>query len=171
MTVTALIGALLALMPAVRPKTEREIDRSELLRLERDLHLQKLVAAHWKDEAQRIAIQSRCERDTLQARIAGLERERDDWQARAMRWPVEQAMHQQAQQYQALANQQAQQALAQQQAHAYANAMYGTAASQALAQQLAQYQGMLGAQPASVFDGWCNCVPSRSQVWAANRGD
>jgi len=39
MTVTALIGAFLSLMPAARPKTEREIDRSELLRLERDLHL------------------------------------------------------------------------------------------------------------------------------------
>jgi len=150
MTVTALIGAFLSLMPAARPKTEREIDRSELLRLERDLHLQKLVAAHWKDEAQRIAIQSRQEREALQARIAGLERERDDWQARAMRWPVEQAQMQQAQQ--ALAQQQANLALAQQ-------------------AQLAQYQGMLGAQPASVFDGWCNCVPSRSQVWAANRGD
>jgi len=152
MTVTALIGAFLSLMPAARPKTEREIDRSELLRLERDLHLQKLVAAHWKDEAQRIAIQSRQDREALQARIA-LERERDNWQARAMRWPVEQqAGRQQAQMQQALAQQQANLALAQQ-------------------AQLAQYQGMLGAQPASVFDGWCNCVPSRSQVWAANRGD
>jgi len=139
MTVTALIGAFLSLMPAARPKTEREIDRSELLRLERDLHLQKLVAAHWKDEAQRIAIQSRQEREALQARIAGLERERDDWQAQ----------RQQAQMQQALANQQANLPLA----------------------QLAQYQGMLGAQQASMFDGWCNCVPSRSQVWAANRGD
>jgi hypothetical protein len=147
MTATALIGALLALLPAARPKTDRDekIERLErqLADANRDLHVQKLIAAHWKDEAKRIAIQSRQEREVLQMRIVGLERERV--QNRFLDG------YQQAQQYQALANQQA--------------------AQQA---QVAQYSGvgLLGAQQGwADRQGFCNCVPSRSQVWAANQGD
>jgi hypothetical protein len=62
------------------------------------------------------------------------------------------------------------------QAQAQMNAMqmqYAAAQNQMAAQQSPFYgQGLSQMQRAlnPDFDGFCNCVPSRSQVWAANRG-
>ena len=151
MTMTAIIGALVALVPPaiLRPKTDREIERlRELVRLERalasaerDLSLQKSLTKHWKEEAKRIATQTR----ELREEVDRLREDRDnrDLQAQYAFW---------LRQSQAFASQYAQ-AQAQQ--------------AQALAQQaphLRQLQWEEGR-----WGGYCNCVPGRSQVWAAEQ--
>ena len=117
--------------------------------------------------------------------LAELRRDRDDWRSRADAWraraierieaasprhPLDGAQigrptALQAQQLQGLA-QQAQNALAQQnnlQQHAAMQQNLQNA--QLYGQILLQHQG-LGAQALN-NDMWCNCVPSRAQVWTA----
>lgn len=65
-----------------------------------------------------------------------------------------------------------QQAALQMQAQGQLNALYnnGLAQQNAHQAQLAQYHNhALGAQSLIDTELWCNCVPSRSQVWAAHR--
>ena len=121
--------------------------------------------------------------DALEARVAFLEGERDDWRARAEAWreraidridarppqpagpdfrPPELARAQELQWYAA------QQQLAQQSQN------YQQCAQMAQQNQLAAQQNLYN--PAVYGPGvdpelWCNCVPSRAQVWAARPGD
>lgn len=147
MTITALIGALVALLPRPeRPAPEEDlIDRQRCLidklnasharlvdhieRLERELLTEQHLTTHWREAAQRIAKQSREYREQYQPQQL------------------------QAQQLQALAYAQA---------RALAYAQQNTLQAQAQQAQLAQNAGMQNAQ---AFGGYCNCVPSRSQVW------
>lgn len=146
MTMTAIIGALVALVPPaiLRPKTDREIERlRELVRLERalasaerDLSLQKSLTEHWKEEAKRIATQTR----ELREEVDRLREDRDNRDLQAQYAFLRQS------QSQALANQNA---WAAQQAQALGS------------RQLQWEEGRWG--------GYCNCVPGRSQVWAAEQ--
>ena len=131
MTLTALVGALVALVPAVpkpkpKPKGELEIERLErtvetleyeLESVTRELANERRLSTHWIGEASRISRTARVDREQFEGL---LQRER------------------------------------QQQAHAnYASAQ------RAQAMQDIAYQQQLAQQ------AFCNCVPSRSQVWGA----
>jgi hypothetical protein len=150
MTVTALIGALVALLPPglLRPQTAPEIERlreeerraRELSNAHANLAIQKLLTAHWRDEAMRLAKQNRLEREQW-------ERERDQLVQAALGGQINARLQQQ--QYSALA-QQAQ------------NAQFS--AQSLLGQQNAAFQGLLG-----TFGELCNCVPGRHQVFEAER--
>jgi len=150
MTLTAIIGALAALAPPaiLRPKTDREIERlRELVRLERalasaerDLSIQKSLTEHWKEEAKRIAIQTR----ELREEVDRLREERDNRDLQR-----QYAFLQQQSQSQALANH-----------SAWAQAQQAQLAQQAQAQQALGFRWE---------EGFCNCVPGRSQVWAAEQ--
>ena len=149
MTLTAFVGALLALLPRpekpvpipVESEVERltkENDRLErsharlvdhIERLERELLLEQHLCTHWREAAQRIAKQSREEREARELRLS--------------------------QEALALYQHQTQQ-------NAQAQAQLGM---QQCAMQNAQ--AALGMQ--NVFGGFCNCVPSRSQVWEEER--
>jgi pantothenate kinase-related protein Tda10 len=133
---TALVGALVALLPPALFSDKKKSYLSEengrlrrshaqlidhIERLERVLALEQSMVAHWREEARRLAMMSREGREAAEARRhAAL----------------------QAQQYNALANQQL-----------------------AAQNTLAQYQ-----QQANAYEGWCNCVPSRAQVWGSQNG-
>jgi hypothetical protein len=165
MTVTALIGALVALLPPglLRPQTAPEIERlreeerraRELSNAHANLAIQKLVTQHWKDEARRLVNLHLVERDQWQRERQRLESERDHWQARAQGFPLG-GQHAQAENYQ---RQYQYQALAQAQQNQQAQA-------QQLGMQLLQnaFQGPLG-----TFGELCNCVPGRHQVFEAER--
>ena len=104
----------------------------------------------------------------LEAQRDELRRERDDWRARAEAWRARAITNipptQELQWYAARPQyHQAQQQLAQQnQAYQQQNAQ--------MAQQNLYQQGLLGAQGLNP-ELFCNCVPSRAQVWAARPGD
>jgi hypothetical protein len=73
------IGALLALLPPslLKPKTEAEIERlreeerrdRELANAVSALAVEKLVSAHWRDEAKRLATQNRVDREMYERLI------------------------------------------------------------------------------------------------------
>ena len=124
MTLTAIVGALMALLPKpekpVQSLVDSEVDRltrsharlvDHIERLERELLLEQHLCTHWREAAMRIAQRSREERE---------ERERQ-------------------QQYQ--------------------NAAYYQ--QQLLAQNLLAAQN----QQAQHWQGFCNCVPSRTQMF------
>ena len=143
MTLTALVGALVALVPAVpkpkpKPKHELEIERLnrrvetleyELESVTRELANERMLSTHWIGEASRIAKQARVEREQFS-------------------------------QYNALAQQLANQPQNPQQALAQALQAQQNIDYQQQRQQLAQQQ-------AQNYSSFCNCVPSRSQVWGA----
>ena len=176
MPMTTLIGALVALLPRPtldkadarfiagydaglkdgrREGQEAQVEAERLTRsharlvdhietLEREILLEQHICAHWKEEAERLARQSTALR---------LRAEAQEQQALQVARPQH---HQGIQQYQtprwaemnrrsAMAYAQAQQHLANQQAQ--------------LANQQAQNQQ-------NAYAGFCNCVPSRAQVWA-----
>ena len=145
MTLTAIVGALMALVASpkrLERSQARLVDRIE--RLERELALAQAVLEHWRDEAARLARVSRDYRA-----------DRDRWRDFANRAPqqAQQAMLQaQAQQGQQLALAQGQQAQGQQ--LAYNGLPPGAGAMQQM----------------QTFEGFCNCVPSRAQVWGAQHG-
>ena len=159
MTLTAIVGALVALLP--RPERPVQIpvvdevarlteenkqlrrSRSQLFdhiqMLEREILTEQHLCTHWRETAQRLAKQSREDREAAEkARDALADYTRRELHAL---WP---------QQQQNLALLQAQGA--QQQMQAAQNA------------QLAQYAGLQNA-----FGGFCNCVPGRSQVFLAEQ--
>jgi tRNA U38,U39,U40 pseudouridine synthase TruA len=95
--------------------------------------------------------------EELEVRLDSARTEAKDWEVVSSAW---RARYEQAVFPYAQAQQQQMAAALQHQA-----AMNAQMAMQA--NSLHQYQqGMLGAQN---FDGFCNCVPSRSQMWHANR--
>lgn len=179
------IGALVALVPARKDPRDIEIERlnrshaqlaDHIEDLEREIAIQRSLKAHWRDEAKRIARQARETRQQRE-RLATV-----GWQEHAA-----QAF---AQESQLLALQAAQQtfaAQAQAQQNIYNQGMLGQHAQQnALSAMQAQHyasmvpsdlgQGQLGQgrspqnMPQGAFDGFCNCVPSRAQVWGAQHG-
>jgi hypothetical protein len=159
------IGALVALLPRpVKPvqiPVESEVERlkqvidglnrsharllDHIETLEREFLLEQHICAHWKEEAERLAYHSRAERER---------RERDHLAAQALQQnPLPPPNWAEMNRRSAMAYAQAQQNLANQQAQ--------------LAQYAGQAQGLQGA-----YEGFCNCVPSRAQVWgAAREGD
>ena len=99
----------------------------------------------------------RPEREDPARAIAELEAQRDDWRARAEAWRARAITNipptQELQWYAA-----AQQLAQQNQAYQQQNAK--------MVQQNLYQQGLLGAQGLNP-ELFCNCVPSRAQVWAA----
>jgi len=91
----------------------------------------------------------------LKVDLADARRDRDDWRAQAEAWRV---------------RQEAAAEMGQAELYAYVQAQYAQQASQ---QQYAAMQQNL--QNAQAFgqgnELWCNCVPSRAQVWASGAGD
>jgi hypothetical protein len=98
MTLTALVGALLALVPAApkpkpKPKHELEIERLsrrvetleyDLESAGRELAAERLISTHWIGEASRIAKQAREERERRDgSRHAALYAQHDAQQAQA----------------------------------------------------------------------------------------
>jgi hypothetical protein len=126
----------------------RLVDHIETL--EREILIEQHICAHWKEEAERLAkhaIASRL-RGEAQEQQALMMRQHQglqplptpSWAEMNGRSAMAYAQMQSAQQHQ-LANLQAQ-----------------------FAQHAGQAQGLQGA-----FEGFCNCVPSRAQVWGAPR--
>jgi hypothetical protein len=125
----------------------RLVDHIETL--EREILLEQHISTHWKEEAERLAKHS----------IASRLRAEAQEQAALMR---------QYQGLQPMRPADGRQALAQAQTNA-ALAQQHQLAAMGQAQNLqAQYAGLQGA-----YQGFCNCVPSRAQVWGAmaDRGE
>jgi hypothetical protein len=116
----------------------RLVDHIETL--EREILLEQHICAHWKEEAERLA---------KHAIASRLRAETQEQQALQQQYQGLQPMRP-ADGRQAMAYAQANAALAQQAQHQLANY-----ANQA---QALQWRGD--------YDGFCNCVPSRAQVWA-----
>jgi hypothetical protein len=149
MTLTAIVGALIALVPAAKSATrDAEIERLEraIENLERDLLIQRDLTVHWRETAQRIAKQNR------EAREAHV-RERAGWQ-----------QHNPVREQQEAINRQAQLMAQAMQAQHYASMVPSDLGQGQLGQQAAQNQ------PMQHWEGFCNCVPSRAQVWGAQGG-
>jgi predicted RNase H-like nuclease (RuvC/YqgF family) len=120
----------------------RLVDHIETL--EREILVEQHICRHWKEEAERLARASREARE---------ERDR-----RALQTQLQMLQSQAAQQQLGLQQNQ--------QLAAYADPALQTA-----------HENMLGAQNAlaaynqQAYAGFCNCVPSRAQVWGAQRQD
>jgi hypothetical protein len=162
LTLTAFVGALVALLPRperpVQIPVESEVERltkenarlqrsqarlvDHIERLEREILLEQHLTTHWRETAQRIVKQAREAREAF-------DREREQLQRVGPLWLPEQN----------LALLQAQGELAQMQAAQQAQC------AQAQAQQNQNFRWR------GDYEGFCNCVPSRSQVWEANRGE
>ena len=165
MTLTAIVGALLALLP--RPERPVQIpvvdevarlteENKQLKRsrrqlfdhihlLEREILTEQHLCTHWRETAQRLAKQSRENREAAEKAREALA----DYTRRDLRLSQEALALYQQQQNRALLQAQG----AQQQMQA----------AQAQQAQLA-YAGMQNA-----FGGYCNCVPGRSQVFLAEQ--
>ena len=156
------IGALVALVPARKDPRDIEIERlnrshaqlaDHIEDLEREIAIQRSLKAHWRDEAKRIARQARETRQQRE-RLATV-----GWQEHA-------AQTQQNIYNQGMLGQHAQQnALSAMQAQHYAS-MVPSDLGQGQLGQGRSPQNM----PQGAFDGFCNCVPSRAQVWGAQHG-
>ena len=141
MSMTAIIGALVALLPQAQPKPtlESEIARLRLENmnlarsharlvdhieaLEREILAERHISIHWKAEAGRLAIQSR------EAREARERREQINGR------------------------------------NALAFAQYAQQNALLAQQQSIQAQQNIQAQQQFQDGSFCNCVPSRAQVW------
>jgi hypothetical protein len=130
----------------------RLVDHIETL--EREILLEQHICAHWKEEAERLAKHASASR----LRAETLERDRQDVRYQALM----------AQAQNPLASQQAQQNIANQQFAQQAQQNIAMAQQQNLANYANQAQGL---QWRGDYDGFCNCVPSRAQVWGADRGE
>jgi chromosome segregation ATPase len=162
------IGALVALLPPalLQPKREKPPVESEVERLrgvvdglnrsharlldhietlEREILIEQHLCAHWKEEAERLAKHAVASRQRAEA----LERDRQDVQYQAQMNGRNALAYAQMQQ--------AQQNLASHLQQNHAN-------QQQLAAFAPQVQGLQGAA-----QGFCNCVPSRAQVWGQRR--
>jgi DNA repair ATPase RecN len=147
MSMTAIIGALVALLPGANPsKTLARVDenldqieidrlRNEINRLDRELAIQREMTDHWKKRAMQFAARSRSYRERFELARA---------HARELHAPAAQL-----QQYQLNAQLFAQQAQAQ----------------RAQLQQYAQIGSQLNfAQQAQALDV-CHCVPGRAELF------
>jgi gas vesicle protein len=173
LTLTAFVGALVALLPRPEKPTQiavvDEIDRltqenKQLARsrrqlfehihmLEREILTEQHLCTHWRETAQRLAQQSRENREAAEKAGDALA---DYTRRRELRL---------SQEAQAQANMQA--AMQAQHYAAMVPSDLGWAQlGMQNAAQPAQYAGLQNA-----FGGFCNCVPSRAQVWAADRGE
>ena len=134
MTLTAIVGALVALLPAVKralDKTDPRFvagydaglndGRLEAENLERDLSIQRQLVDHWQGQARILA--------------QALRRERE---GRAHEAPRQMAY-----------------------------AQWQSSQAAARDQQFAIQQQYGAQQNGLAFEGLCNCVPSRAQVWGA----
>jgi hypothetical protein len=150
MSMTAIIGALVALLPGANPgKTLARVDenldqieidrlRNEINRLDRDLAIQREMTDHWKKRAMQFAARSRGYRQRFELARA---------HARELHAPAAQP-----QQYQLNAQALAQQAQLQQ-------------ARLQQYQQYAQLGSQLNfAQQAQALDV-CHCVPGRAELF------
>ena len=174
MTLTAIIGALVALLPPalLQPKdkdseaeklaranarlidhiqslerellTERHLTQTrieEIETLNRDLAVQRDLARHWRGETMRVAERARENRDAAEKAQTAL------------------ARHVRSNPYDG------RQALAWAQQNALQNAQTQIAQLNQLT-QLNQLNQLTQQAQQGAFDGFCNCVPSRAQVWA-----
>jgi len=136
----------------------RLVDHIETL--EREILLEQHICAHWKEEAERLAKQSReareqDERNALQAHMQALQVARPQY-------------HQGIQQYQGLQPTSRWAEMNGRSAMAYAQAQQHLANQQNLANQQHQLAQQVprALQWQGDYAGFCNCVPSRAQVWA-----
>jgi len=123
--IASTVGALMALLPAARPKPTRD-ERIEELRRQlddayRELDLERDLTAHWREQARLMAVQVREQREARE-----LVREQEQMR------------------------------------------MNGRNA-RAYAQQNAQAQAQAQISPLAQYQGFCNCVPSRAQMFAAEQ--
>jgi len=127
--IASAVGALMALLPAARPKPTRDERIEELQRqlddAYRELDLERDLTAHWREQARLMAVQLREQRET-RSRVC------DQEQAA---WLLRERLNAQVLQAQAQAQ------------------MLGS---------LAQYQNQ-------AYGPFCNCVPSRAQMFAAEQ--
>jgi hypothetical protein len=129
----------------LRRSHARLVDHIETL--EREFLIEQHISTHWKAEAERLAKHASAARERAEA-----QEQQALMTQRQGRQPLRPADGRQAMAYAQMSAQQ----LAQQADNlAWRNQ-----------QQLGQAQGLQGA-----FEGFCNCVPSRAQVWGANRGE
>jgi hypothetical protein len=126
----------------------RLVDHIETL--EREILLEQHICAHWKEEAERLAKQSREEREQREMRLS---QEALDLYLRQSQGLQPTPNWAEMNRRSAMAYAQAQQNLANQQ------------------HQLAQYAGQAQGLQQQAYAGFCNCVPSRAQVWGAQRED
>jgi hypothetical protein len=157
MSMTAIIGALVALLPGAKTlaRVEQNLDqieidrlRNEINRLDRELAIQREMTDHWKKRAMQFAARSRGYRERFELARA---------HARELHAPAAQP-----QQAQALAQklQQLNAQLFAQQAQAQQ-----AQAQQAQLQQYAQIGSQLNfAQQAQALDV-CHCVPGRAELF------
>lgn len=136
---------------AFRPKPDRQIER-----LERELATERSLSLHWLGEAQRVIAEKR-----------ELERERDMWRERALRpIPLGGQHFRPPERGQALLQQYAR---AQQHNEALLAQQAQVAQQQYGAMQQTHYPHQQAGAQALDPGMFCNCVPSRAQVWAAER--
>jgi hypothetical protein len=117
--------------------------------LEREILLEQHICRHWKEEAERLAKHAVASRQRAETQ----ERERQDARYQALM-----AQSQNPQPTPRWAEMNGRSAMAYAQAQA------------ALAQQLAA-MGQQAQTQQQAYAGFCNCVPSRAQVWGARRED
>jgi len=141
--IASTVGALMALLPAARPKPTRD-ERIEELRRQlddayRELDLERDLTAHWREQARLMAVQVRVSREAD-------ERVREQ---ELMRMNGRNAL--------AYAQQNAQNAQ--------------TLQAQAQARMIGAEMQMLGLQQYrnQAYGSFCNCVPSRAQMFAAEQ--
>lgn len=130
-----------------RDRAEERPTRTPYEELVAELSEAKARIAELEDDVHRANVQFRRDQELI-----------DLWRERAMQ-----------PQAQSLVEQQSRAALQRQAQNMQALQLAQYSAQQAQQAQRAQYAGMglLGAQNLIDAELWCNCVPSRSQVWAA----
>jgi len=167
MSVSSLLAFVLAGV-AARTKSRRSEDdpvgHAVMKQMARELREAKARVAELEDDIAAANAQARRDQDLI-----------DIWRERALAFnnalptPLQQQAALRHAQYQQAANALQNQTLAQYNAQQAMNAQnFYAAVPQSLAQgQLGQAIGLLGAANLIDAELWCNCVPSRAQVWAA----
>jgi len=156
MSVSSILAFVLAGVAAKKSRADRQDEnRQELIALRIDNADLRRRVEELEGDVARANVQARRDQELI-----------DLWRERALEWrQQQQAQMLQAQAYQqqqalhyGLAQYNAQQAMNAQ--NFYAQAPFGQA-------QLGQALGLIGTQSPNA-ELWCNCVPSRSQVWATS---
>jgi hypothetical protein len=146
MTLTAIVSALVALVARPELREQKEVDRL------RRSHRQLI------DRVETLE----CDNQSLERELANERRLLTHWMGEASRIARHAREERDERQRLQYAPQQSQQFLAQQ---------HGAAAQAQYAQAQSSLAGMQShpAMQQSVFGGWCNCVPSRHQMFDAMR--